>query len=279
MQPSTYRLLPTEHQQLVLMTGSKKGWQTYLGLDDRTARSIWTELNLKAPAAYVRDLEVERLSAKVLALGHKKAAEHYGLSESGLKSILKERYLTDHPKKDGYDKQTLTDRLAYYKSVRFMARMENTTESWIREEAKRLDVDAKLLIDYSQGNNSNAKGRRAEQDWTKMRGVATLNDLNLSEGSQAPYDFDDQHLGRINVKSSRQYKYKASTRKASPHFWKASLNAAEKCDNLVILCYDDKMEILLGIHVLPSAAAIELGTRTVTLLHEQLEPPHKWNIS
>ena len=41
-------LTPREHQELVLMTGSKKEWATYLGLDPKQASSTWIELGLKA---------------------------------------------------------------------------------------------------------------------------------------------------------------------------------------------------------------------------------------
>lgn len=268
------KLNPTEHQELVLMTGSKKAWQTYLGLDDRTARSKWIELKLLAPAQYVRACPREELADRVLTHGHDKAAAQFGLSKSGLISILRERGLASGTVKPEYDSTTLTDKLTYYGSVRFAARMLGTTESWLRQEAARLDVDARLLIDYSVGNNANAKGRRAEQDYAKMRGSNVIRDLNLTQGSQAEYDFDDAQLGRVNVKSSRQYSYKASTRKDAPDFWKVSLNASEKCDKLVCMCYCPNGETLVGVKVIDGSHGIQ--TKTLTILRNELDDPIEW---
>lgn len=266
-----------EHQELVLMLGSKKGWQTYLGLEEKQARLIWTSQSLRAPAEYVRSVDLEELSTRVLSLGHKKAAIHYGLSESALRSILKERGLAEKVNKPEFEKDELELHLRHYRSVRFAARMLGTTESWIRQEAARHDIDAKLLIDWSVGNNANAKGRRAEQEFARLRGAKITKDMNLTDGSQADYDFEDEELGRVNVKSSSQYRYKAQTRKASPNFWKFSMNGCEKCDHLVLMCYDEKMENLVGMLVME--APKDPATRTITILREQMEPASKWTTS
>lgn len=270
------KLTPKEHQELVLMTGSKKAWQTYLGLDDKTARSKWIELQLQAPGAYARSCPADELTHRVLSLGHDKAAAQFGMSKSGLIAILRERGLATPVNKPAMSEEQLTDMLTTYGSVRFAARILDIPESWLRQEAARLDIDARLLIDYSIGNNANAKGRRAEQDFAKLRGSNITRDLNLTEGSQADYDFDDKLLGRVNVKSSRQYSYKASTRKDAPDFWKVSLNASEKCDRLVCMCYDEKGETLIGMKVIEGCHGIT--TKTLVILRNELDPPSKWTI-
>jgi hypothetical protein len=214
------------------------------------------------------------LADKVLSLGHDKAAAQFGMSKSALIVILRERGLANGVAKPTFDVESLTEKLTYYGSVRFAARMLGIPESHLRQEATRLDIDARLLIDYSIGNNANAKGRRAEQDYAKMRGSDIVRDLNLTEGSQSDYDFDDAELGKVNVKSSRQYNYRASTRKDDPDFWKVSLNASEKCDKLVCMCYCPNGETLVGVKVIDGCHGIE--TKTLTILRSELDDPIKW---
>lgn len=133
-----------------------------------------------------------------------------------------------------------------YLSVRFVARMNGVTESQVRKAVVELGIEVATLIDYSMGDHSNAKGRRAELDFAAIRGLSIVDDKNISEGSQAKYDFDDSFYGKVNVKSACRQKYKAKTRVDDPYFWKWSTRGARECDYFAVLCYDENMQSVIG---------------------------------
>jgi len=263
-------LTPEEHQQLVLMVGSKKEWQTYLGLTDPQSRSTWIELKLKSPADYVRSLTTELITQLLAVEGsYTKLAPKLGVSDSFLKAEIKSRcpsWFNGDPKWELEECIELFDR---YRSVKLISHMTSFSETQIRKAVNALDLDISLLIDYSFGGNSNAKGRRAELEWAQTRGNNILADRNLIDGSQADWDFDDAEFGKVNVKSSRRYKYKAQTRKASPHFWKISCSGIEKCDYVAAMLYSDDMQTLIGMKMIPTAQ-MPL-TKSLVLLKEHIE--------
>jgi len=236
-----------EHQELVLMVGSRREWATYLGLTPEEAQSTWTDLKLLVPTAYVKSLTNRQLQ-KVVAhcRGLRQAAKHLGVSQGFLVNHL--RVTTNYRRPDNLDwnEDQCREEFAKYLSVRFVARMNGVTESQVRQEVANLGIEVATLIDYSTGDHSNAKGRRAELDFAKLRGNWIVDDKNLSEGSQAKYDFDDGSLGKVNVKSACRQKYKAKTRVEDPFFWKWSTRGAAECDCFAILCYDEGMQSLIG---------------------------------
>jgi len=178
--------------------------------------------------------------------GVKQAAKHLGVSEGFLVSRIRTRTKYHNPVDIEWDEDDCRDMFERYGSVRFVARMLGVTESQVRKAVAALRIEIATLIDYSTGDHSNAKGRRAELDFAELRGIHIVSDKNLAEGSQAEYDFDDAELGRVNVKSACRQKYKAKTRTDDPYFWKWSTRGADKCDCFVILCYDEGMQTLIG---------------------------------
>ena len=240
-------LIREEHQELVLMLGSRKEWATYLGLTSEEATSTWTDLKLQVPTQYVKSLTSKRLFAVIAdCRGVKQAAQHLGVSEAFL--INQMRTLSRYSRRIDidWDEDECRDTFTKYRSVRFVARMYGVTESQVRKIVAELGIEVSTLIDYSTGDHSNAKGRRAELDFAKLRGNKILDDKNLTEGSQAKWDFDDRNLGKVNVKSACRQKYKAKTRVEDPYFWKWSTRGVDQCDCFAVLCYDEGMQNLIG---------------------------------
>ena len=240
-------LIREEHQELVLMLGSRKEWATYLGLTSEEATSIWTEFELLAPTNYVKSLTRRQVFVVIAnRRGVKQAAKHLGVSEGFFVNHIRmlSRYVC--PDVINWDEDECRDTFTRYRSVRFVARMYGTTESQVRKKVAELGIEIATLIDYSTGDHSNAKGRRAELDFAKLRGDKIFDDKNLTEGSQAKWDFDDRNLGKVNVKSACRQKYKAKTRVEDPYFWKWSTRGVDQCDCFAVLCYDEGMQNLIG---------------------------------
>lgn len=265
-----------EHQELVLMVGSKKEWATYLGLDPTQARLIWNEFKLKSPTEYTRTLTNGDLQN--LVLSHRsvaKAADYLGVSESFLLMLMEERYIywpaTDQTDSLKWSVEECKAHFEKYRSVRFVARIFKRTEGHIRKEVLRLGLEISTMIDYAHGDHSNAKGRRAELDFARMRGEHILRDLNQEVGPQADWDFDDDNLGKVNVKSSRMYRYRAKTRRGAPDFWKFSTRGVGKCDVLALLFYDNDMNVLIGMRIMkkaevPSTESFRLCSADITIV-------------
>lgn len=258
-------LTQDDHQEIVLMTGSKKEWAKYLGLDEKTASSIWIRLELKSPADFLRaHCRGDQLELLSYHGSYEKLAKYLGLSTSAVRSIV-------HPGRDKivpWTEEECLELFEKYRSVRLVARIVGMTEGEVRKQVEVLELDINSLIDYSFGANSNAKGRRAELHYAAFRGPKILRDLNVEVGSQADWDFDDAEHGHVNVKSSQQYKYKAKTRKAAPDFWKISLAGAEKADVLACLCYCERMTTLVGYVILKTSDLP--NTKTIRLSRADL---------
>jgi len=251
-----------ELQELVFMAKSKKAFATYLGVDVKEAELIWREKGLMLPLEWLRSQSrLKRLNYLADLGSYKRLANYIGASEAAVKEIFKGK-----PQKSKLDwsAEELERFVRKFGSVKLAARCTAAAESDIRKRAKELGMELVPLLNYQFSEHSNAKGRRAELEWATLEGSLITADLNLTEGSQATADFTHSKLGRVNVKSSRQYRYKARTRRTSPHYWKFSTNGRENCDYFVVLCYDSKMKELVGIKTLkasslPDKKSIQLG--------------------
>lgn len=263
------QLTTEELQEIVLMTKSKKGLGTYLNMEQKDLNILWKKHLLKAPTEYVRGMTYEMLLQKLKewgSLGH--LARHYGVSPATIGKIL------GRPEREDLTKEQLIDLLRRYKSIRLTTRMFNlkTTglrykESEIRKKAEEHQIDLSELLDWTFTGHPSGKGRRAELDFAKMRGERILEDCNKTQGSQATTDYVDSELGRVNVKSSARYKYKAQTRKDAPHYWKFSLSSIDHSDVVACMAYDDSMRKLMGYALFKAASlAGKYGTSgTITL--------------
>lgn len=173
-----------------------------------------------------------------------KTAIYLGVSDSFMKSVLSHHY----PSEDNQGVIT-SEVIERYGSVRLAARILGRTESEVRGFVKSHALDHLLRYDFS--NHNNAKGRRAELYWASLDPGNILEDMNVTQGSQADYDFKHAVLGRVNVKSSAAHRYKAKTRRDNPLFWKISSKSLEKCDYVAIVLYDAKMVTPLHVFDLP----------------------------
>lgn len=262
-------LTNAEYQKLVLMLGSKKALGTYLGLSPKETNTLWVSEKLVTPLNWLRNQPRLRQLEMLAETGSLKAlAKKLGCSDTALRPI----YLGETVKSLDWTEEFLLAQLARYKSVRLVAYINDVSESLIRKLAEDLNVELSTLIDYSFGGNSNSKGRRAELDYAAHRGDLIIEDKNITDGSQAKYDFDDSLLGRVNVKSSCQYSYRAKTRKDNPDYWKFSTSGWATTDYFVCLCYDLKMNTLVGYCVLEASSV--KSHNTVTISRSDIEEIH-----
>lgn len=243
-------LTAVELQELTLLVGSRKGLQIYLGMERKPFDELWKKHSLMAPTDYVRSLTLEMISSTLLEVGSiEKLSTHYGVSSSFLKSHLQSVTSTLSPppsKSISTDGEWLVTR---YKSVRLAARMSGFTEGQIRKFVKERKLEHLLKYDFS--NHNNAKGRRAETYWASLHGDKILEDCNVTQGSQADYDYVHSELGKVNVKSSKAHRYTAKTRKDNPWYWKVSSTGLHKASTIALVLYDSRMQQPLHVFELP----------------------------
>ena len=255
-----------ELQEIVLVAGSRKALGVYLRLSEKELTELWKKHRLKSPTQLVQSLPDHWLATQLVYLGSiKKLARHLGVSEA----TLRKRLPVLSPSQDFLDHPTvaIAHALERYKSVKLAARFLRVKESQVRKCAEDLHIPLNEMVDYAFSNHSNAKGRRAEIDFAKWRGSLIRRDLNVTLGSQAPYDFDDNAFGKVNVKSSRQHSYTSKARRDNPHYWKFSTKGRKHCDRFVCMFYNADMTELLGYRALFPGDA--LGA-TVTFTAEDM---------
>ena len=260
-------LTQEEYQQLVVMLGSKKALGKFLGLKAEELNLLWKEKNLTSPLNWIRSKGREFLLETVAFHGSiERAAKYLNVSSSSLR-----KELAFKKNEISWTREEFLSDIEKYKSVRFMARVKNCTELHIRNSAKELKIDLPAVVDFSFGGSQNSKGRRAELDYLALREEKVLKDLNVEEGSQAPYDFEDSELGKVNVKSSKRFKYTAQSRSKDPYYWKFSTKGWEAADLLVCLCYDERMSTLLGFVVVETKGP--RGINSVAFTSEDMMEP------
>jgi len=253
-------LKKTEHQELVLMTGSRKAWAVYLGIDEKEARALWNEIGLQTPAQWFRACPRRKQMELLVKCGsYKRLGQYLHLSVSFLQKEMQIR--VDHAP---WDVEQVEELFSKYKSVSFVARIQDMAPTEVRRRIKALGMDLNKLTDYSEGGHANAKGRRAEEDFATLRASKIEEDLNVTIGPHAEYDFDDADFGRVNVKSSKRYKYRARSRADDPFYWKMSCRGKTECDYLILLAYDEGGTSLQGVAVFKSEDVDSMSTVTVT---------------
>jgi len=256
-------------QKVVLMTGSKKAFGTFLGLEIKEVNALWEKHQLLSPLNWIRSQSrSEQLELLAKAGSLKNLAKKLACSETALRPI----YMGEPQRALDWSADFLIDLMVKYKSVKLVAHVKDINESLVRKCAAEHEIELSTLIDYSFGMNSNSKGRRAELEYANLREKFITEDKNITEGSQADWDFDDRELGRVNVKSSKMYMYRARTRREAPEYWKFSSSGWANCDHFVVLCYNEKMNSLIGIKVVEAEKAKH--SMTLTILREELESPN-----
>lgn len=187
------------------------------------------------PTEWVRIQTRDQISSRLIKEGSiDGAAKYYGVSPSFLKSILGPGFSTIE------EKPVTAELVERYGSVRLTARMTGVTEGRVRAFVKANKLEPLLKYDFS--NHNNGKGRRAEVYWASLEGEKVTEDCNVTMGSQADYDFVHSDLGKVNVKSSKAYRYTAKTRAKNPYYWKFSAKSLEKADSVALVLYDSKMQ-------------------------------------
>lgn len=238
-------------QEIVFISGgSKKSFFTYVGLEGKEAEAFWIEHLLKTSIDWLRNLPRDHLYELLVKFSSmEKMANYYGCSEASVKKIFD----FPRPELEEFSSEELEEHISYYGSIALAARCLKQPESYLRKLVKEMGIPLASLLDYSQGRNANAKGRRAELWFSGYREDTITKDMNAEEGSQADYDFEDKELGRVNVKSSIQFTYKARTRKNAPHYWKFSARGKQNADYFACICYNDKMTEVVGLKIVPTS--------------------------
>lgn len=249
-----------EMQEYVLEYGWK-GFRKLTGFSDKKLKELRDAETIALPTDYVRNMKLRDLFQILAKEGSwAKAADRLSVSASFFKKVLKGKNpVKDEIPIDGWSASDLVEELRMYGSVRMVARINHIRESSVRSLAKKLDVDISKYVEFDKGMNENAKGRRGELAWKKIRGKYILRDMNEDEGSQSDYDFEDKFMNSVNVKSSKPY----TTKKGQS--WKFSLSSIEKCENVVFCAMDKEFNNIQWWFCIRSSVLLQKGVMSISI--------------
>lgn len=268
-------LQPHEVQSILFELKSKTAAKAFFGEHfDRVINPLIVAGVVKFPLDYVRGLSTERMTNEVALFGgQRQFALFYGVSTSFVKTELTRRFPSSVCTRVPLTKERLVSELERLGSVRMTCRVLGLKESEVRKVAKEEGIVLAPYLNFSFGNYEVHRGRRAELYWKGVRGDKITRDLAGDENSQADYDFEDSEYGRVNVKGSKQYRYKAKSR-GKQHYWSFSLSSLEKCDTVVFALYDRMFENPVGwaaIRVCDLIPYLPSGKTSLSLCEDDLQ--------
>lgn len=207
-----------------------------LGLDRNEAVKYVREHGCLLPTEHVKKVISESrcvILEELCNLGSiSELSKHYGVSSSFMRTQLSP---------NRFNREThlpfVISEIKKYQSISFACRINRWSESQVRQLLKKEQVV--LECDFSHTMFANAKGRRGEKLFAALRGEHIKEDMNVKD-SQADWDYVDDELGKVQVKSSAPYSYKSHSRNGE-NFWKFSTSETiRKSDTLIlVLCNKD----------------------------------------
>lgn len=269
-------LQPHEIQAIYFELKNQKAMRAFFGeFYEKVVEPLLKSGEVKKPTDYVAGLSPDSFMEQLANYdGSKGMARQYGVSVAFIRNLWRQYSLSEPTKVIGpFTRELLVEGLERYGSVRMLCRLKSVKESEVRKVAKEAGLELAPYLNFEFGNYEVNRGRRAELYWKGQRGVSILRDLNESDSSQSDYDFDDAIYGKVNVKSSKRYRFRSKCRRNSPYFWTFSCNAIEKCDHVVFVLYDAVFENPIGWSVVKSEALRTLGKKTFTVKSEGLGQP------
>lgn len=266
-------LTPPEIQEIFFELKSLKSMKSFFGEKFITVVGPLLEARLVLkPTQYIASMSKDVFLSTLATCGSfRDMASRFGVSSAFIRA--KHRIWLAEPEKL-LSREALISELERLGSVRMLCRIKQLKESWVRRLAKEYGLNISQYLTYSFGQSEVARGRRAELWWKQIRGDSILKDLNEEEGSQADYDFDDKVWGKVNVKSSHRYRFKARCRRAAKFHWCFSSASVQKCDKVVLVFYDEKFENPLCWGVVSSQQVLSLGKKTLTVVESALTNPN-----
>jgi len=211
------------------------------------------------PVAYMRWLPLEALYMRLAHYSStKKLAAELGVSESTLKKEIRGRGAECPMFPNPTRVPELKMELARLGSVTLVSTCWSMTERQVREQAKEdgIEVAAAQKLE-KRGKLAVGKGRRGELAYASRRGRKITRDLNVEEGSQALYDFDDLTFGRVNVKASKKQK------SGGEFCWRFSLSGAETCDTFALMMFDSRWGKDIHCVILRCSVTTSLGMGSI----------------
>lgn len=177
------------------------------------------------PVTFVKEgMTRDELARIVLVFGYRKAAQRLNVSVQYLRSLLKDAFLHF-----GVSETTILDPVTRYEAERYAKKIDHMSllsavTKWPVAKLRKLAIKMQLRSQIDHVSNLvTAKGRRAELFFLDVRASNIEKDMNV-EQRNAPYDFEDKELGKVEVRSSKAHKTKTkgwtwyfSTKKGADH--------------------------------------------------------------
>jgi hypothetical protein len=256
-------LTDLELQELLLMVGTAQ-FHVALGITQPKGAALIKEKGLLKPVQYMRSKTISDIQ---LALAEHRSfdalADHWGVSES----VLVEHYrsLVAYSKPPTTTIKDLRDQVSRLGSVKLLARLTGNSQAQIRAQAKLQKIDINSLDSLaSRSNYATSKGRRGENYYAAQRGSNIVEDHNLADPTH-PFDFTDTQYGRVNVKTSSQFKDKKKKEK----YWKFSTSGTDQCD-YVAMVFTQPNEPDSLIVMVPASDLVSDGRKSVVIRQHNL---------
>jgi len=264
---------PDEYQQIMLEVKSQKHFAKFLGISEDQAKEIIRKQKVLFPPEYVRAQTEEYLIERLMIHGSfQKLAGELGVSRAFLLKHLQKLKVPSkfYEAKPRFTKTVFEEEIKRIGSVRMMARIHQTTEAHIRQRAGTLGLNLAELIDATTSGYNTGKGARAEELFEEQRASVEYS-MNKTNGSQAPYDFKDTIFGKVNVKASKSYSYKAKSR-AKKKYWKFSTKGCKNADVFALMFFDDKHQKHLYTMFVTAESIVGLDKKTITIDEDTVKP-------
>lgn len=146
-------------------------------------------------------------------------------------------------------------------NLTLVSKIYGVKESEIRKTLKDRGISTQDIVAGHENSYQSSKGRKAELAFAEFRGSKIQRDVNHSD-PHARWDFEDQDLGKVNVKSAS---CKIDSKGVVSYTF--SCNSAEFADHFALIGYDEAYEHVKCMLVMP--ARLFVGKNTVTLKQHQ----------
>lgn len=218
-----------EFQKLVVRLGVDY-LAKHVGVTKDHLRKVMRERSIKDSFEFLKGMSDAALLDELRLCGsYESVARRFKVSSSFVKSLY--QHMGDRDQTMDVDKvRDEWDRLGY---LGLVAVLHDVKISEVQRFAKRHGLKKPESYE-NESSIAHTTGRNGEVDYLRIRGLGKECDLTYTNPT-APFDVQDPEYGRVNVKTSNEFRYSSKTLPWKT-FWKFDLNGRHACDHIAMVC-------------------------------------------